>query len=91
MPARPEIPPPGRRLSFAVWTRLVVSRLRDYIPDVKAAAKGRDVVVLRYGGQEVMIRDDGGTFRITRDPRWGLLQDAERYDSFTATNFAKTL
>jgi hypothetical protein len=86
------IPPPGRRLNFNVWTRLLTAELRRFLPDVAASStRGGHRVTWRYRDLEVMATNDRGEFKIMLDPRFGGLSDAERHDEFTAKNFARTL
>lgn len=85
------VPPLGRRLDFDAWCRALTVELRRYIPGVAASTNGCDRVTWRYGGEDVVARNDCGCYRIQLNPRFGGLQDADRHDAFTAANFAKTL
>ena len=61
------------------------------LPDVSPSRNGFDRVVWRHGGQRVTGTNDRGCYRIQLNPRFGGLQDFERHDAFTATNFAKSI
>lgn len=83
------IPPPGPDLPFESWTRLLVARLREMLPEVAATRRGK-LVTLRYSDATATIED--------RHPTWvvhfaanaaGLAID--RFDDFTARTVAKTL
>jgi len=97
MPTRYEVPPPGPALPFLEWARLLVARLRTYLPGVTASARGRDRVTLRYDGRVVRLQDERGTYMIrcgdgtTTATTMALMFDAQRHDAFTAHNFAKTI
>jgi len=88
---RPSVPPPGRRLDFDAWCRLLTDELRRYLPAVAATTNGRGRVTWRYGGQEVTAHNDRGCYRIQLDTRWGELQDAERHDEHAAATCALTI
>jgi hypothetical protein len=88
---RPEIPPPGRRLEFGAWARVLTAELRRYIPDVAAFANGHDRIRWRYRGLEAMAENDRGVYIIRTDSRWGGFQDGERHDAYTRATLQKRL
>jgi hypothetical protein len=89
--SRPVIPPPGRRLDFDAWCRVLTAELRRYLPDVIATTNGRDRVTWRLGDKIVAASCDRGVYSIRTDPRWGGFHDSERHDEFTAHNLAKSV
>ena len=98
MADRTEIPPPGRRLDFAEWTRALVRALRMRLPEVGAASQGRRRVVLRYGGRTATITEEGSTrwIRASEDAHpdrtsMASLYDEDRWDHHTAEILAKSL
>jgi hypothetical protein len=95
MSSRPEIPPPGAHLPFLEWCEVLTVELR-FLPEVQAARTGRSRVVWRFAGVEVNAIDDRGTYMIRLGGTATMLAqtslcDAQRHDTFTAENFARTL
>ena len=89
---RHPVPPPGPRLEFDRWCRVLTAELRRYLPDVRASTNRRcDRVTWRHRELLVTCTNDRGVFSIRTDPRFGGFHDAERHDVFTATTLAKSI
>ncbi|MDB5094561.1 MAG: hypothetical protein JWO85_2662 [Candidatus Eremiobacteraeota bacterium] len=87
----PEVPPPGPPLPYVDWCRVLVARLRELIPAVRATYRA-GVVYLRHTGEEVTITDDRGTFWVRRTGSGGSgLYDSDRHDVHTARTMAKSI
>jgi hypothetical protein len=92
MSSRYEVPPPGPRLEFDRWCRILTDELRRYLPEIRATMnRGGDRVTLRFGEQVVTCTNAAGCFHVQLDPRFGGLQDNQRRDEFTARTFGKTI
>jgi hypothetical protein len=59
---RSEVPPPGRPMSFEAWSAAIVDGVRGYLPDARAVRKGSRVVIIRHGGREAHLENDGSAF-----------------------------
>ena len=80
---RHPVPPPGPRLEFAPWCRVLTAELRRYLPDVRASTNRRcNRVTWRHRDLFVTCTNDRGVFSIQTDPRFGGFHDAERHDFY---------
>jgi hypothetical protein len=53
-------------MSFPEWSAAIVAAgVRAYIPEARAARKGHRLVIIRHGGGEAWLVDDGGAFCIS--------------------------
>jgi hypothetical protein len=87
----PEVPPPGPQLPYAEWCRVLVERVRELIPSVRATRRA-GVVYLRHAGEVVTITDDRGTFWVRRTASGGSgLYDSDRHDVHTARTMARSI
>ena len=81
-------------MPFDQWVDVLVTALRELLPEIRASRRGRDVI-LRYGTSErvVTITDDRGTYWIKTDDvnPMAMLCDSERHDEHTARTFARTI
>ncbi len=48
-----------RPMPFHEWYPAIVAGVRAYLPDAKAVREGARVVLIRRGGREARLRDDG--------------------------------
>jgi hypothetical protein len=88
---RSDVPPPGPRLEFHAWCRVLTAELRRYLPDVRASMNRRgDRATWRFGDQAVTGSNDRGVFEIRLDPRFGALHDGERRDALEASCRARS-
>lgn len=89
------IPPPGPKLAFKPWCRLVHREVRASLPDVRVEAPDERTVIWRHGADEVSVTDDGGTWAcVERRPgsTAGLrTQDHDRHDPHTAHVCARNI
>jgi hypothetical protein len=88
-----EIPPPGRHLTFDEWSKLVVARVRERVPDVVATRRGRRLVTLRRGNDAMVVEDVGTTWVVWREgiQRRAMLSIGDRRDAFVADNAAVSI
>jgi hypothetical protein len=87
----PEVPSPGPQLTFADWCRVLVDRVRELIPGVRAKRRA-GVVYLRHAGEVVTITNDHGTFWVRRTASGGSgLYDSDRHDVHTARTIGKSV
>jgi hypothetical protein len=85
------VPRPGPQLPYAEWCRVLVDRVRELIPTVRATRRA-GVVYLRHAGEVVTITDDHGTFWVRRTGSGGSgLYDSDRHDAHTARTMAKSI
>jgi hypothetical protein len=92
---RSEVPPPGRAMSFPEWSEAIVAGVRAYLPDARAVRKGARTVIIRHGGCEAHLVDDGGAFVISfrgnSATSMSSLVDRDRRDEFTVSNLAHSV
>lgn len=87
----PVIPPPGARLDFHTWAKLIADDVRRRVPDVVATARGRQVM-LRLGDRTAVLTESGSDRLITfSGASMSSLMDQDRGDAFTARNIAKSI
>jgi hypothetical protein len=89
---RSDVPPPGRAMTFPEWSAAIVAGVRAYLPDARAVRKGSRIVVIRHGGLEARLMDDGGFWISlaggeTTVPISSLVDD--RRGAFTVRNLAQ--
>jgi hypothetical protein len=88
---RSDVPPPGRAMAFPEWSAAIVAGVRAYLPDARGA-QGLSILVIRHGGLEARLMDDGGFWISfaggeTTGPMSSLVDD--RRDAFTVRNLAQ--
>jgi hypothetical protein len=93
---RSEVPPPGKAMAFREWAEAIVDGVRRYLPDARAVRKGSRLVVIRHGGREARLVDDGGAFVISfragnTQTTMSSLVDRDRRDAFTVLNLAHSV
>ena len=89
-----DIPAPGPALPFEAWCHVLVNRLRELLPDLKATRTGSSVTIRRpQSARVVVITQDDGAFWIgTEDASpMARLVDTDRHDVHTARTFARSI
>jgi hypothetical protein len=90
-----EIPVPGPALPFDEWTRVLVTRLRELLPDVTAARRSREVTIGRPNAARVVtITERRGAYwieTVDAGAPMAMLVDSDRHDVHTARTFARSI
>jgi hypothetical protein len=92
---RREVPPPGRAMTFREWSLAIVCGVRTYLPDAQAVRRAEWLVILRHGGREALLKQDGSSCWVTFSAgaiatTMASLFD-ERRDDFTVQNLGHTV
>ncbi len=83
-------------MAFPEWSAAIVAGVRRYLPDVRTVRRGSRLVIIRHGGSEARLADDGGAFVI----RFGAgdsavtmssLVDRDRRDAHTTSTLAHSV
>ncbi len=93
---RREVPPPGRAMPFAEWAVAIVTGVRSYLPDARAARRGPRLVIIRHGDREARLVDDGGgafiiLFAAGSAKTMSSLVDRDRHDLYTTSTLAHSV
>jgi hypothetical protein len=70
--------------------------VRRYLPDARAVRKGARTVIIRHGGREAQLVDDGGAFVISftagdMKTTMSNLVDRDRRDAHTTSTLAHSV